>query len=76
MVGGLKEGQQKMSKSDPNSAIFMEDTKEEVEIKIKGAYCPEGIVEGNPCLEYVQYIVFSALKEFVVERPEKYGGNK
>ena len=26
MLSGLKEGQEKMSKSDPDSAIFMEDT--------------------------------------------------
>jgi tyrosyl-tRNA synthetase len=26
MLAGLKEGQEKMSKSDPDSAIFMEDT--------------------------------------------------
>ena len=30
MLGGLLEGQEKMSKSDPNSAIFMEDTVDEV----------------------------------------------
>lgn len=29
-----------MSKSDPNSAIFMEDTEAEVNTKIKKAYCP------------------------------------
>lgn len=26
MLAGLKEGQEKMSKSDPDSAIFMEDS--------------------------------------------------
>ena len=29
-----------MSKSDPDSAIFMEDTSEDVARKIKNAYCP------------------------------------
>lgn len=29
-----------MSKSDPNSAIFMEDSEAEVKTKIKKAYCP------------------------------------
>jgi tryptophanyl-tRNA synthetase len=29
-----------MSKSDPNSAIFMEDSEVEVSTKIKKAYCP------------------------------------
>jgi tryptophanyl-tRNA synthetase len=30
MMPGLLEGQEKMSKSDPNSAIFMEDSEAEV----------------------------------------------
>lgn len=39
MLSGLKEGQAKMSKSDPMSAIFMEDTEEEINEKIRLAYC-------------------------------------
>jgi len=35
MLFGLKEGQSKMSKSDPDSAIFMEDSVKDVERKIK-----------------------------------------
>lgn len=40
MLYGLKAGQEKMSKSDPDSAIFMEDSEEDVERKIMKAYCP------------------------------------
>lgn len=40
MLYGLKAGQAKMSKSDPDSAVFMEDTAEDVERKIMQAYCP------------------------------------
>ena len=40
MLYGLKEGQAKMSKSDADSAIFMEDSSEEVRRKIMAAYCP------------------------------------
>ncbi|KAL3780989.1 LOW QUALITY PROTEIN: hypothetical protein HJC23_003870 [Cyclotella cryptica] len=40
MLYGLKKGQEKMSKSDPDSAVFMEDTAEDVERKIGKAYCP------------------------------------
>lgn len=65
----------KMSKSNPNSAIFMTDTTEEVNNKFKKAYCPEGIVEDNPVLEYCKYIIFEKVDEFVIERPEKWGGN-
>jgi tyrosyl-tRNA synthetase len=65
----------KMSKSNPDSAIFMTDTAEDVERKINKAYCPEGQVEENPVLEYCKYIIFEAIDSFKVERPEKWGGN-
>ncbi|CAF2252468.1 unnamed protein product [Brassica napus] len=67
----------KMSKSDSSSAIFMDDDEVEVNRKIKKkAYCPPKIVEGNPCLEYVKYIILPWFNEFTVERDEKHGGNK
>merc|ERR1719482_787541 len=50
MLMGLLEGQEKMSKSDPNSAIFMEDAEHDVNSKIKKSFCPPGVVQGNPCL--------------------------
>lgn len=37
------QGQEKMSKSDPNSAIFMEDSEGDVNVKIKKAFCPPGV---------------------------------
>ncbi|MBU3941118.1 MAG: tyrosine--tRNA ligase [Nanoarchaeota archaeon] len=64
----------KMSKSNPDSAIFMTDSKKEIERKFNKAYCPEGESQDNPVLEYCKYIVFEKIKEFVIERPEKYGG--
>ena len=76
MLPGLLEGQEKMSKSDPNSAIFMEDTEQEVKTKLKKAFCPPAIVEGNPCIAYAHQIVMPWFKGFSVERPEQNGGNK
>ncbi|KAK9094684.1 hypothetical protein Scep_026153 [Stephania cephalantha] len=76
MLPGLQEGQEKMSKSDPSSAVFMEDEEAEVNLKIKKAFCPPNIVEGNPCLEYVKYIIFPWFGEFLVERKEENGGDK
>jgi len=53
MVVGLKGKQEKMSKSDAVSAIFMEDTLEDLKRKIKKAFCPPGNYVGiNPILEY------------------------
>uniref|UniRef100_A0A0E0QH97 tyrosine--tRNA ligase n=4 Tax=Oryza TaxID=4527 RepID=A0A0E0QH97_ORYRU len=74
MLPGFKEGQEKMSKSDPSSAIFMED--DEVNLKIKQAFCPPNVVDGNPCLEYIKYIVFPWFEMFEVVRKEANGGNK
>jgi tyrosyl-tRNA synthetase len=44
--------------------------------KIRKAFCPPGIVAGNPCLEYIKYIVFPWLQRFEVLRTEANGGKK
>ena len=65
----------KMSKSMPDSAIFMTDSKEDVKRKISKAYCPEKQVHENPILEYMRYIIFEQFKEIRIERSDKFGGN-
>ena len=65
----------KMSKSKPETAIFMTDTKEDVERKFKKAYCPEAQENENPVLEYAKYLVFEKYDKITIERPEKFGGN-
>jgi tyrosyl-tRNA synthetase len=74
MLLGLKEGQTKMSKSDPMSAIFMEDTREDVKKKIKAGYCPEKITEDNPILDYLEFIIFPATGSFTIK--SKDGGSQ
>ena len=59
-----------------DSAIFMEDSKEDVERKIKKAFCPEKVIEGNPLFDYIKYIIFPKDGEFRLIRAEKNGGNK
>ncbi|MBD3212037.1 MAG: tyrosine--tRNA ligase [Candidatus Lokiarchaeota archaeon] len=65
----------KMSKSNPDSAIFMLDSAKDVKRKINKAYCPPEQASDNPVLEYCKYIIFELVDNFYVERPEKYGGN-
>ncbi|MCS6956288.1 MAG: tyrosine--tRNA ligase [Patescibacteria group bacterium] len=70
----------KMSKSNPDSAIFMTDTYEDIKRKINKAYCPEGEIEDNPILEYYKYIVFESLASLRIDklhikRPQKFGGD-
>jgi len=73
MLMGLKKGQAKMSKSDPMSAIFMEDTEADVKSKINDAYCPEREIKDNPCFDYLKHIVLQKLDsfEFVKSNGEK-----
>jgi len=68
----------KMSKSKPNSAIFVHDTPEEIRNKIKKAYGPPKETEFNPLLNWVKTLIFwgEEVGEFTIERPEKFGGNK
>ena len=75
MLAGLKEGQEKMSKSDPDSAIFMEDSEAEVSRKIKQAYCPPGVVAGNPCLDWMKHIVFGRNPSVTIQRKPENGGD-
>lgn len=67
----------KMSKSKPDTSIFMTDSYEDIQRKLNKAWAPEGIVEENPVLEYCKYIIFPVLENstsFVIDRPEKWGG--
>jgi tyrosyl-tRNA synthetase len=83
LLTGLQAGgrmdslESKMSKSKPDSMISIHDTPEDVKNKIKKAFCPEKQITGNPIMEICKYIIFPELKgeTFLIERPEKYGGN-
>ena len=76
MLKGLLKDAPKMSKSMPETAIFVEDTKEDVDRKIKKGYCPEKDIENNPIFDYIIYILFPKFGKFELFRDEKNGGNK
>ena len=65
----------KMSKSKPETAIFMTDTRKDILRKFKGAYCPEKEEKDNPVLEYAKYIVFEMFDKIEVKRDNKFGGD-
>ena len=65
----------KMSKSDPNSGIFIHNTDNEIKRKINKAWCEETNIQNNPLLEIARTIIFHEFKEINIERPEKFGGN-
>jgi tyrosyl-tRNA synthetase len=64
-----------MSKSKPETSIFVHDAADLIAKKIGAAYCPQKVVAGNPVLEYAKYIVFRKTSALGIERPAKYGGN-
>jgi len=66
----------KMSKSIPETCIFVHDTPEDIRKKIRQAYCPPKDIEFNPVMEINKYLLF-ARDGFILEihRPEKYGGD-
>jgi len=65
----------KMSKSRPESSIFVHDGPEEITKKISNAFCPPKVVVNNPILEYCKFIIFRRMPSLKVRRPEKYGGD-
>jgi len=65
----------KMSKSDPNSGVFIHNTDDEIKKKISKAWCEEANTKDNPLLEIARTIIFHEFNEMNVERPEKFGGN-
>ncbi|MFX1377420.1 MAG: tyrosine--tRNA ligase [Promethearchaeota archaeon] len=68
--------QMKMSKSVPNSAVFIHDSPNEIKEKIKSAFCPEGDIDFNPILDWTKSIIFREKNSyFQIERPKKFGGN-
>jgi tyrosyl-tRNA synthetase len=65
----------KMSKSDPGSAVFVHDTPDQINDKIRRAFCPPGEVTFNPILDWIDKLVFRiAGGPFTVERSPANGG--
>ncbi len=48
----------KMSKSKPNTAVFIHDTPEEIHAKMRKAFCPDDNVEFNPVLDWANHLIF------------------
>ena len=72
MVMGL-DGSDKMSKSNPDNAIFMDDSEQEVKRKIKKAFCKPKEIEGNPLLDWTKWILFPILDKIIIPEDEKWG---
>jgi tyrosyl-tRNA synthetase len=77
MLMGL-DGSDKMSKSNPDSAIFMDDSAQEVKRKIRKAFCEPSNIKINPILEYFKTIVFQIenVQTDPIKVPKYEGGSK
>ncbi|GAB4145300.1 MAG: tyrosine--tRNA ligase [Patescibacteria group bacterium] len=76
----------KMSKSKPDSAIWVTDSAEEISRKLKKAYCPmpqpnqshEEMIaeqEWNPMLDWCKKMIFPGGQKLTIERKPEWGGN-
>lgn len=63
----------KMSKSNPDTCIWIYDKPEDIKKKIFAAFCPE-TEENNPIMEICKHIIFRE-NPLNIERPKKYGGD-
>lgn len=72
---GRMEMDAKMSKSRPDTAVYLHDADEDITRKLMKAYCPERVVDANPVLDLVRHIVLPLKGEFRVEREMKHGGD-
>ncbi|MCS7132038.1 MAG: tyrosine--tRNA ligase [Hadesarchaea archaeon] len=73
LLRGL-DGAAKMSSSKGNF-IAVDDEPEVIEEKIKKAFCPPKVLDGNPIIEYAEHVVLPALGRLEVGRPARYGGS-
>ena len=71
MIMGL-DGSDKMSKSNPDNTVFMDDTEADVKRKIKKAFCePQNIIK-NPLLDWAKHIVFPLVGHMCIPENIKY----
>lgn len=66
----------KMSKSNPDGAIFVHDTGEEIQRKVNKAYAPEKDTKNNPVLRWTEHLLFwNRSGPFRIERKPEHGGD-
>ena len=63
----------KMSKSKPDTCIFIHDSPEIIKKKISKAFCPEKETEFNPVLDWCKYIIFPIKNKLEIKRDKKFG---
>jgi tyrosyl-tRNA synthetase len=65
MIMGL-DGSDKMSKSNPDNTIFMDDTPADVKRKITKAFCEPGNITKNPLLDWLKWLILPITNEITI----------
>lgn len=69
----------KMSSSEPNTKIDLDDSEESIKDKISKAFSIDKVVEGNALLALCKYIIFRKLeaenRSLIIIREKKWGGD-
>lgn len=68
----------KMSKSKPDSAVFIHDSEDEIRRKVSKAFCMEGEASYNPILNWAKLLVFAnspAGESITINRKPEHGGD-
>lgn len=66
MLMGL-DGSDKMSKSNPNNTIFMDDTVADIKRKIKNSFCEEGNIIKNPLLDWIEHLILPLIEKIDID---------
>lgn len=74
LICSLKGPDTKMSSSQPDTMIAVDDAPADIEKKMGSAYCPPEI-ENNPVLDICKLVIFPRVELIEVKRPEKFGGD-
>lgn len=75
LILSLKGPGAKMSASLPESRILVHDSEDALKKVVEKAYCPAGVVRGNPLLQLTRFLVFSITPHFSIERSTHFGGD-
>ena len=65
MIMGL-DGSDKMSKSNPDNTIFMDDSESDVKRKITKAFCEPGNISKNPLLDWIKWLILPITGEITI----------
>jgi tyrosyl-tRNA synthetase len=65
MIMGL-DGSDKMSKSNPDNTIFMDDNITDVKRKITKAFCEPGNITKNPLLDWIKWLILPITESITI----------